>query len=189
MASRVTGVTEVTDPAKEPALEIPLVRSVPEFATFYRSEYRQVVGLAFALTGSAGGAEDIAQEAFLAAYRRWEDLATFDVPGAWVRKVVANRAVSAFRRRGVEARGLAKLGNPEQVAPELSAESQEIWHAVRRLPKRQAQVVALFYLEDFSVEQIGGVLDLSAETVRTHLKRARVALRRILKIVEDDDDS
>ena len=41
------------------------------FEDFYSQEYSAVVGLAYALSGSRSGAEDLAQEAFLAAHRNW----------------------------------------------------------------------------------------------------------------------
>ena len=52
------------------------VRAVPDFESFYRSEYRSVVGLACALSGSRIAAEDITQDAFLAAHKEWGRVAT-----------------------------------------------------------------------------------------------------------------
>jgi DNA-directed RNA polymerase specialized sigma24 family protein len=76
-----------------------------------------VVGLAYALSGSRWGAEDLAQDAFLAAHRDWERIGSYEHPGAWVRRVVANLSVSMFRRRATEARALARvaLGRGEPV--------------------------------------------------------------------------
>ena len=59
-------------------------------------------GLAYALSGNRSLAEDLAQEAFLAAYRNWPRVSTYEQPGAWVRRIVANLSVSAFRRKVVE---------------------------------------------------------------------------------------
>ena len=79
----------------------PLIRPVPEaFEDFYAREYLGVVGLAYALSGSRWGAEDLAQEAFIAAHRDWDRIGLYDKPGAWVRRVVANLSVSSFRLRG-----------------------------------------------------------------------------------------
>jgi DNA-directed RNA polymerase specialized sigma24 family protein len=79
------------------------------FEGFYRRELRSLVTFAAALAGPAH-ADDIAQEAMLAAYRRWEVVSGLDLPVAWVRKVCANRAVSALRRRASEGRALVRLG-------------------------------------------------------------------------------
>ncbi|MCJ7725771.1 MAG: hypothetical protein MUP76_05210, partial [Acidimicrobiia bacterium] len=65
----------------------PPIRAVADFETFYRTEYRPVVGLAYALSGSRIAAEDIAQDAFLAAHKQWDRVAFYDRPEAWVRRV------------------------------------------------------------------------------------------------------
>jgi DNA-directed RNA polymerase specialized sigma24 family protein len=94
----------------------PPVETPPEtFEDFYLREYIAVVGLAYALSGSRWGAEDLAQEAFLAAHRDWARISTYDRPGAWVRRVVANLSVSGFRRRVAEAKALARSpsGSPQ----------------------------------------------------------------------------
>lgn len=161
------------------------VRTTVSFEEFYRSEFPSVVGLAYALSGSRSGAEDLAQEAFLAAYRNWSRIGEYQKPGAWVRRVVANRSISSFRRRMVELKGLARMGlGREPALPELSAEDAEFWLAVRSLPKRQAQVVALHYLEDLPVAEIARVLDIAEGTVKSHLHGARAALASRLGLEE-----
>ena len=66
----------------------------------------------------------------------------------------------------------------------LSDGSEEVWTAVRKLPKRQAQVLALAFLEDMSVAQIVTVLVCGEETVRTHLRRGRTALADRLSVTD-----
>jgi DNA-directed RNA polymerase specialized sigma24 family protein len=71
------------------------------FEAFYVREYHAVVRLAYALSGSRLVAEDIAQEAFLRAYRDWQRIRQ---PSAWVRKVAVRRAGRTVQRRLLEAR-------------------------------------------------------------------------------------
>ena len=138
---------------------VPVVRAVERFEAFYAREFEAVAALAVALSGSRIVAEDLAQEAFLAAYREWDRVGRFDNPGAWVRRVVANRSVSVFRRRVAEARALTRLGGRgDDRSDEVSGEGWELWGAVRKLPKRQAQTVALFYVVDMTLEDIALVL-------------------------------
>jgi RNA polymerase sigma-70 factor (ECF subfamily) len=145
-----------------------------EFEDFYRTEFPAVVGLAYALSGSRSGAEDLAQEAFLAAHRNWGRIREYDKPEAWVRCVVANLSVSFFRRRLTEAKTLARLAlRREPALPELEEEPAEFWTVVRSLPKRQAQVVALHYLEDLPVVDIAETLGITEGTVKAHLHAAR----------------
>ena len=158
------------------------------FEDFYVEEYSAVVGLAYALSGSRSGAEDLAQEAFLAANRNWDRIAGYEQPGAWVRRVVANRSVSTFRRRKAEAKALAlvALGHRMEL-PDLGSSDPEFWHAVRSLPRRQSQVVTLFYLEDLPIADVADILDMSPGTVKRHLHNGRLALGRRLAIQEEEE--
>lgn len=148
-----------------------------EFEDFYRREFPGVVALAYVLSGSNGAAEDLAQEGFVAAHRRWEEIGRYDDPGAWVRKVVSNMAVSAIRRRVAEAKAVLRLrSQPPPAAAFIAAEHGEVWAAVRSLPRKQAQAVALRYLEGWSVSEIAGALECAEATVKVHLHRARRTL-------------
>lgn len=165
---------------------VPVVRAVERFEAFYAREFETVVALVVALSGSRLAAEDLAQEAFLAAYRGWDRIGRFDNPGAWVRRVVANRSVSVFRRRVAEARALTRLGGRGDGRSDgVSGASWELWGAVRKLPKRQAQTVALFYVVDMTLEDIALVLGCTVGTVKSHLRRARNTLARRFDLQEE----
>ena len=157
------------------------------FEDFYAREFPAVVGLAYALSGSRSSAEDIAQDAFLAAHHRWDRIGNYDQPGAWVRRVVANLAVSVLRRRVVEAKVLARIAiGTASALPELSTDDLEFWREVRSLPRRQAQVIALHYLEDMPVAEIGRVLGTAEGTVKKHLYDGRRTLAGRLELGEDE---
>jgi RNA polymerase sigma-70 factor (sigma-E family) len=146
------------------------------FDQFYRQEYRTAVTMAYGLSGSRTAAEEIAQEAFLAAHRRWSRICDYDEPGLWLRRVVVNRSVSAVRRRIAEARAMTRLGARPHLPHVLPEQHEELWRAVRRLPAQQAKAVVLHYVDDCSVAEIASILDCSQGTVKTHLHRARRAL-------------
>src|SRR3972149_1293311 len=146
------------------------VRAVPNFESFYRGEYRAVVGLAYALSGSRLAAEDIAQDAFLAAHRQWDRVGFYEQPEAWVRRVVANLAGAAFRTKVREVGALARLKPREEYLPRLPVEDADFWKAVRSLPQRQAQVIALHYLEDRPVAEIARALGGTANTAKGQLR-------------------
>ncbi len=148
------------------------------FDQWYRDEYRPVLTIALALTGDVGTAEDITQEAFAAASATWNELLGHPNPSAWIRRVVANKAASWVRRLQNHRRIQQLLRNDR--TPEVPLPHPEVWAAVRRLPRRQAQVVALHYLEDRPVTDIAELLDLSPGSVKTHLSRGRANLRAAL---------
>ncbi len=152
----------------------------PEFEDFFAAEYGRVVGLAFVLCGGRAQAEELAQDAFVRAFERWSTVSGYDDPGAWVRRVAANLATSWLRRRGREVRALARTATRRPPPSDVEGEDPAFWDAVRRLPRRQAQCVALHYLEDRSVAEIALVLDIADATVRVHLHRGRAKLASTL---------
>lgn len=158
------------------------------FESFYRREFNEVVGLAFALSGSRLGAEDLAQEAFIAAHKKWDRISGYDKPGAWVRRVVANLAVSGFRRKTAERKAITRLaGQTRQSIAEMEPADEEFWQTVRDLPKRQAQATALFYYEDRSVAEIAEILGCSPATAKVHLFRGRQAVATRLGLEVGDE--
>jgi RNA polymerase sigma-70 factor (ECF subfamily) len=167
------------------APDLPLVEG---FESFYRREFPRAVALAYALTGSGAVAEDVAQECLIAVHRNWDRIGGYDNPPAWLRRVLVNRATSLHRRRAAEWRAVQRLVGREAssaTVPDLEPASVEVWSAVRKLPRRQAQAIALHYVDELSLEEIGAVLGCSAGTVKTHLHRGRRELSRRL----DADDS
>jgi RNA polymerase sigma-70 factor (ECF subfamily) len=171
-------LTAVTEPGRVEAVD---------FGDFYAREYGRIVALAFALTGDRGGAEDAAQDAFLAAHRDWDRIGRYDRPGAWVRRVVLNRAKTGSVRRGRESRALARFAAtaPEAVEDRVD-DTDAFWAAVRTLPAQQRQCVVLHYVDDLDAVSIGAVLGLAPSTVRVHLHRARTRLAELLALEEGD---
>ena len=158
------------------------------FEEFYVREFNAVVTLAYVLCGDLAAAEDLAQEGFLIAHRKWNRISGYDKPDAWIRRVVANLAVSAIRRRAVEAKVLLRLARRDPPAAQpVPASDEEFWSAVRKLPNRQAQVVALHYLEDLSVARVAELLECAEGTVKAHLHRARNTLAQHLGAVSEDE--
>ena len=151
------------------------VVAVPEaFDVFYRREFRPMVALAYALSGSRYAAEDLAQEAFVAAARQWDRIGRYEAPGGWVRRVVANKSVSLYRRKAAEARAVSRVALQRQTPlPELSASDDEFWSHVRALPRKQAQAIALHYLEDRPVSEVAEILGCAESTAKVHLHKGR----------------
>jgi RNA polymerase sigma-70 factor (sigma-E family) len=163
---------------------------VESFDGFYEREYRLLVALAYALTGSRAHAEDVAQEAMLAAYRRWDEISQLQAPHAWVRRVCSNMSVSLIRRRVVEARALLTLHRRRSEVEVLEDDDATFWAEVRRLPRRQAQCIVLLYVYGCSVAEVSQVLGCSDGSVKTHLSRGRSKLAKRLgdDAVTGDDE-
>lgn len=152
------------------------------FEEFYLREYQAALVLARVLTGDPGAAEDVAQDAFAAAFRDWDRL---ENPRAWVRRVVTNKATSYWRHRFAERRALASLAAEVSTPWEMPPETEAFWAQVRRLTRRQTQAVTLFYLEDLSTAQIAVILECAESTVRVHLTRGRRTLAQQLRTSDE----
>ena len=160
-------------------------RDRSSFDRFYVAELRNLVALARALAPPQV-AEDVAQEAMLAAYRKWDRVAELERPDLWVRRTCANLAVSQFRRRLVETRALARLTLwATTQPPALEESSEEFWAAVRDLPRRQAQAMALRYLYEMPVEEIAHTMECSVGSVKQHLARGRQRVVAALGLTEE----
>jgi RNA polymerase sigma-70 factor, ECF subfamily len=159
---------------------------VEGFEAFYRRERRPLIALAYAVSGSRVGAEDLAQEALEAAFRDWDRIRQKESPGTWVRRILLNKATSHYRRRVTEAKVLAKssVGIPTVAFPDVTGDIDRIWAEVRRLPRRQVQVIALAYMEGLNQVEIAATLGISKESVNTHLRRARQTLAESLGLEE-----
>ena len=156
------------------------------FEFFYEQQRRPLIALAYAVSGSRIAAEDLAQEALVAAFEAWDQIAGKDNPGTWVRRILLNKAASAHRRRLTELKAVARHRGDLPVAgfPEVTGEIDRIWGEVRRLPRRQVQVIALAHIDGLSQVEIADTLGISKESVNTHLRRARRTLTRALNIEE-----
>ncbi|HXV72505.1 MAG TPA: RNA polymerase sigma factor [Acidimicrobiia bacterium] len=156
------------------------VRVPGSFELLYQADYAAVVGLVYGMTGSRWIAEDLAQEAFLRAHRDWSRVAEMTSPSGWVRRVAFNLARSRWRRLRSEAKS-RHLAEPETASESQDPDIEEFWAEVRRLPRRQAQAVALHYVEDLSISEIAVVLDVAEGTVKALLHQGRERLRRQLR--------
>jgi RNA polymerase sigma-70 factor, ECF subfamily len=151
------------------------------FDAFYLREYPAVVGLLQGLLRSRLVAEELAQETFLVAYRDWSRVGGLDNPRAWVRRVALNQRGSflrAYLRQQARERSSAVQRDDDTI--KLADEHAEVWEAVRTLPPSQAQVIALHYYEDYSINQIAAALGRAPGTIKAQLHHGRRRLARLL---------
>lgn len=151
----------------------------PGFDAFYAAARPSLARLAYALTGSTVDADDLAQETLSRAFARWSTVSTLESPLGWCRRVLLNLVFSRTRRLRNEAAAVLRLGARRRVDDDVAALSDgaaAFWAAVRSLPPRQAEVVALRYGADLSAVEIAATLDRDAATVRSHLHAARRTL-------------
>lgn len=152
------------------------ISTLQTFEACFVAEYPKMVALAAAVSGSRVHAEDIAQDAMARLSRNWNKVQHFDKPGAWLRRVTINLALSQKRRMVNEAKALLRIDLPVSTLPEPRTEDAAVWRLVAELPKQQRAAIALHFLEERSIDEIADILEISASTARVHLHRARATL-------------
>ncbi len=158
----------------------------------YAEHARALVGLARVFVDQRHAAEDVVQEAFI---RLSRSLHRIDDPakrGAYLRSIVLNLARDHNRRgllsvrHQLPANDLDPAGVDETIVHD--DEHRRAIEAVRRLPRRQRDCVALRYLMELSVAETAATLGLSENSVKTHLKRGLARLRSELGDITGPDE-
>jgi RNA polymerase sigma-70 factor (ECF subfamily) len=147
---------------------------------------RRVFGLAYSILRDRAAAEDLAQEVFV---RLWRSLPRYDGRAqlsTWIYAITRNAAVSALRarRRSVSLSDAAVLAEVEGLAAEPAAETGDgqLQRHIEALPEKQRQAITLYYLDERPVEEVAEMMGLPANTVKTHLHRARARLAEALGV-------
>jgi RNA polymerase sigma-70 factor (sigma-E family) len=160
-------------------------RQAPDEAVtvMYRAHYAALVRLAALLVGDAATAEDVVQDSFIAMHRAWWRLRDTARALPYLRRSVVNRSRSVLRHRVVADRQFPML-SPALPSAEDSAlavvQRSSVLAALSMLPVRQREVMVLRYYADLSEAQIAAVLGISRGTVKSHIARAKDALRAML---------
>ncbi|WP_344654176.1 SigE family RNA polymerase sigma factor [Cryptosporangium japonicum] len=142
-----------------------------EFDEFYTANFAAIGTQIAAYLGDRAEAEDITQEAFCRAWRRWSRVSGYGDPVAWVRTVAYRLAVSRWRRiRVAFAHRRQQRAEP---APPPDPEWLDLVAALGTLPAQQRRAVVLFYLGDLSIDEIADREGVPAGTVKSWLHRAR----------------
>jgi RNA polymerase sigma factor (sigma-70 family) len=120
--------------------------SSPGFEAFFRNHYRVVVRLAQSVVGDVQGAQDVAQDVFLAAYRRFPG--DYEQASGWVRVAAVHTALNVLRgerrrdKRQRQVRGAGSLPSAEDTVIEREARA-EVRRVLARLPRRSAAVLVM----------------------------------------------
>ncbi len=155
------------------------------FDEFCVAIYPRLLRLGYVLTGSQHAAQELAQETALRAFRHWDRVAGMDDAQAWTRRVLVNLATSRGRRLTLEARGLVKLRGDRTGATHPALERTDVLDAIRALPKRQAQAIALFYFDDLALADVARVMECPENTVKNLLRHCRQGLGEVLRHDEE----
>ncbi|HOZ47804.1 MAG TPA: RNA polymerase sigma factor [Candidatus Hydrogenedentes bacterium] len=153
------------------------------FSELVRRHEHAVYNLAFRFMRDAVLAEDMAQEAFLKAFRLLHNFRGDCAFSTWMYRVTCSVCLTEINRR--RRRGEVEL-QPQHAAkaaedPDVSDMPELIRHCVTKLPDHYAAVITLYYLRQVSYEEIAEVMQIPMGTLKTWMHRARKRLREIVE--------
>ena len=141
------------------------------FEEAFEALYARAYGVAFQLLGRRSDAEDVAQETLARAYVHWRKVRGY--ADAWVVRVAGNLAIDAWRRSQRVRPGDA----PDTVAPGPDAARVDLHRALRRVSRRQREVLVLRFLADLPEADVARALGCSVGSVKVHAHRGLATLR------------
>jgi RNA polymerase sigma-70 factor (ECF subfamily) len=143
----------------------------------FRTSHGRLVSSMYALTGDLAEAQDAVSEAFVRAMSYRQQVGCAE---AWLFAVARNVAWSR-RRRDVRLPVLLRKAAGTESGGELSPDRVMLVAAIRRLPARQRDALALHHLVDLPVAEVASILGISENTVKSWLRRGRAALATQLR--------
>jgi RNA polymerase sigma-70 factor (ECF subfamily) len=151
--------------------------SASDLEALFRAYWPRAFRAAYLVAHDAAAAEDIAQEAFIAAIRSLDRFDRRRPFGPWLHRIVVNRAIDWTRAR--QLRGETEL--VDVAAAEVERDDpQPLLAAIARLPPEQRAVIVLRHLLEYTPGEIADLLDLPRGTVNSRLRRGLDALKDTL---------
>lgn len=148
------------------------------FDQAFPAMYRAAFSAARRILRDEHAADDVAVDACYRAARHWDQVSTY--AGPWAVRVASNLAIDTVRRSARRSRFRERV----RTSPPPSSERLDLVDALRKLPKRQREVVALRYLADLSESETAQALGIAPGTVKVHAHRGLAALRSRLGPVD-----
>jgi len=149
---------------------------------------RRVFQIAYSVLGNSADAEDVAQEAFLRAYQKFDSLREAEKFRAWVNRIVFRLALNrkrGYRRRLERDTAWQSMESPAMVDGAKEAEQQVMLDRLRkeieRLPAKLRSVLLLSLVEEMDAADVGVVLGIPAGTVRSRVHTARKLLLEVMQ--------
>ena len=156
---------------------------VQEFETFVRNYQNMVFSVAARIVGNPIDAQDIAQEVFIKAYERFDDLKESGTVGGWLKTVATNLSINHLNRYRARWRFFSEEETEVETPtfdPPTDDRREMLELAIQKLPDAQRVPLVLFHFQDLSYDEIADKLGISLAKVKTDIHRGRESLRKIL---------
>ncbi len=151
----------------------------------YKQYSRSMFNVGYRIVGDEAEAEDVLQEAFISAFRnlsRYRGDATF---GAWLKRIVVNKAINAVNKRKME-----RFPDDHQIdivqeeaddRVDFPFTVEKVKHAIAQLPDGYRMVLSLYLLEGYDHGEIAEILGISESTSKSQFNRSKKKLKEILE--------
>lgn len=167
-------------------VEVALDALVDESATFedfFARERDRLFGLLVLVTGDRHEAEDLAQDAFVATWERWDRVGTVDNPAGYLHRTAMNAFRKRYRRAQIRRRITGSVAGGT-TAPEVDA-ALELDETLRSLTPRQRAALVLTELLGYNASEAASMLGVKASTIGALKHQARTALKRDSETADD----
>lgn len=158
------------------------------FEVVVRRHQSAVCAVAYSVCGDRSFSEDVAQEAFWAAWQQREALADPTRLRAWLCGISRNLARKALRKKPARSDGMFDETSRESPPDDQAATQEEetlVWQSLEAIPETYREPLVLFYRENQSIAEVATALDLSPDAVKQRLSRGRTMLReQVAHLVE-----
>lgn len=161
----------------------------PAFEILIQRHQDAVFNLSLRLLGNYHCAQEVAQDTFVKAFRSIKSFKGKSQFSTWLYRICYNTCISYLKKNKVETVSLEKLHSvpDESVGQrnpmEQSDRKKYVNQAISKLHPTDATIVSLYYIEDFSTQEIAKVVKLSDGNVRVRLHRARKQLQQELESI------
>ena len=160
-----------------PAREADVGETAQSFEGFYEATYRRVFIALCLVTGDRHEAEEIAQDAFLRVFERWDRVGTLEDPTGYLFRVSMNLFRNRYRRASLGLRRALLLAPPATDDLAVVETRDEVVRLLSHLDPQQRAAVLLTAILDYSAEEAGRMLGLRASSVRSLTTRARARMK------------
>ena len=177
-------------------LNVSLGGNKEAFGTIVENYQSLVCSITYSATGDFAKSEELAQEAFIRAWKELKQLKDLDKFRAWLCTIARNLLRQSIRKQNkdvidsaqpIENAAVSETSEtqPDQIA--ISKEQQTvIWQALQEIPETYREPMVLFYREEQSIKQVAAQLDLSEEVTKQRLSRGRKLLKAEMSTLVED---
>ena len=150
----------------------------------YKLYSRAMFNICYRITGSEADAEDALQDGFISAFRNLESYRGDATFGAWLKRIVVNKAINLIRKKKHELLpdddqwDVAEEEEAAEYKSELSVD--RVKHAMQQLPDGYRTVLSLYLLEGYDHQEIAEIMGISESTSKSQLNRAKNKLKELL---------